>query len=443
MYTSYIGKKFLDIYNKKEQKNLSAKEFFNSVFFPIFFNDEKYLMHVENSPFFQPLNKEEKKLVSETNSIAQIKLNKLHDKIVNDLPNGSIYVGYAASNIKSTTTGQISVNYTITSEEMYCSWIGQALAIGVKGGNILIDNEELLYKLYFGWKYYREFLNQTSNLKDKQIETWNGHWLQYVFSNKFNSNNIQISNYIELKKTENILSIPTQSWVKIIFILSKKFPEKDIIAYSYILEKTNKTFGFIKIFLPKIKTIYELRNNLFFNKNIFEEQIEELEPFYNYSNACKLGTIGLKALEPKGLRAFMPCGTYKYSQGKEYKISDEKTYNNYSLYILWIKAMLNKTELLDLAEKIATSLIEYEEAAKPESRGKTTIYQTAIKLLESKNVKSFIENITEAMENQPRNAELFKQTIQEVLIMPYDNFPLFITLIKFKYTYFKISKEIK
>ena len=115
MYTSYIGKKFLDIYNKKEQKNLSAKEFFNSVFFPIFFNDEKYLMHVENYPFFQPLNKEEKKLVSETNSIAQIKLNKLHDKIVNDLPNGSIYVGYAASNIKSTTTGQISVNYTITS----------------------------------------------------------------------------------------------------------------------------------------------------------------------------------------------------------------------------------------------------------------------------------------------------------------------------------------
>lgn len=51
MYTSYIGKKFLKLYNEKERLNLSAKDFFNTVLFPLFFNDDRHFMHIHGSTF--------------------------------------------------------------------------------------------------------------------------------------------------------------------------------------------------------------------------------------------------------------------------------------------------------------------------------------------------------------------------------------------------------
>lgn len=56
MYTSYIGKKFLKLYNEKERLNLSAKDFFNTVLFPLFFNDDRHFMHVHGSTFFQKVS---------------------------------------------------------------------------------------------------------------------------------------------------------------------------------------------------------------------------------------------------------------------------------------------------------------------------------------------------------------------------------------------------
>ncbi len=59
MYTSYIGKKFLELYNRKEGKDYSAHTFFDEVFFPLFFDDEKHLMHVHGSTFFQKVGKDD------------------------------------------------------------------------------------------------------------------------------------------------------------------------------------------------------------------------------------------------------------------------------------------------------------------------------------------------------------------------------------------------
>jgi hypothetical protein len=60
MYTSYIGKKFLDAWNEREGKSLTAREFFDNVLFPLFFDDERHLLHVSNSPFFQQLSAKDK-----------------------------------------------------------------------------------------------------------------------------------------------------------------------------------------------------------------------------------------------------------------------------------------------------------------------------------------------------------------------------------------------
>ena len=56
MYTVEIGKQFLELFNKKTGKSLTALEFFEEEFFPLMFDSEDHLhlMHVHGSSFFQP-----------------------------------------------------------------------------------------------------------------------------------------------------------------------------------------------------------------------------------------------------------------------------------------------------------------------------------------------------------------------------------------------------
>src|SRR5690554_2235945 len=53
MITTLVGKTFLKAYNEKNSKNYSAKEFFEKVYFELFFNHPKYMQWVTNSPFVQ------------------------------------------------------------------------------------------------------------------------------------------------------------------------------------------------------------------------------------------------------------------------------------------------------------------------------------------------------------------------------------------------------
>ena len=51
MITSTIGKIFLEAYNKKFCTNYDAKSFFVEVYYPLFFDDNKYLQWFTNSHF--------------------------------------------------------------------------------------------------------------------------------------------------------------------------------------------------------------------------------------------------------------------------------------------------------------------------------------------------------------------------------------------------------
>ncbi|MEX2233184.1 MAG: hypothetical protein WD824_13560 [Cyclobacteriaceae bacterium] len=440
MYTSYIGKKFLRLYraNYNKPNDYSAQQFFDEVMFPLFFQDDSHLMHVGNSPFFQkPREEDIKKFGSK--SLAQ--LNNLKKKIESGVPSGAIYVGFAAEEIQATSSGQLtSMNFNADTEEMYASWIGEALAIGVNGGFVmLIDENHVLLSIFIGWGHYRKYLHQTPNLKDKQIETWNGHWLCLSLNKNHNDDDIDYSK-IETAEVIGNIAIPTKKWSNVIFALSKKYPNKIITAYSYNLSQTNTTLGFINLYLPEIRRLYELRDKIFINQEnliLRDEEIEKLETFFNFRSACKIGTIGLKALEPAHLREYMPKGTADYAQGKDFKFSDENSYFNYQLYKLWIIAMLNKTELLQLASDVAKALLEHETKDGKENRGKTEKNQDSNKIKDSKNIREFIENLTELLEKAPQNGKTFKEVVDQVLKMPSDNFPLFATLIRFEYAYQK------
>src|SRR5262245_61874920 len=112
MYTSYIGFRFLDLYNRKTANTYTAEEFFDKEMFPLFFDDARHLMHVSNSPFFQSPSDKELKQSGFTRS--KLQYQKLQQKIEQtaaserEQPDASIYVGYAANGPDQTTAGQVS-----------------------------------------------------------------------------------------------------------------------------------------------------------------------------------------------------------------------------------------------------------------------------------------------------------------------------------------------
>lgn len=469
MYTSYIGNKFLAIYRERNRlpEDYTAKQFFDEVLFPLFFDDEEHLMHVGNSPFFQ---KPTKKAVDEHGSKSKAQLFNLRSKIEEGIPSGAIYVGYGAESVEATSSGQMtSMSLDLDSDEIYASWIGQALAIGVSGGlAIHVAEDELLWTIYNGWRLYRRYLQQTPKLKDKQIETWNGQWINHAFSKLFYEADPFADFGIEPENVLGKLAIPTIDWVKIVFALSRKYPDQVLTAYVYNLSQTNTTLGFINIYLPKVQRLIRLKEKIYTlsedgrNDRDFEDMYNT---FYNFKNACMLGTIGLKALEPSKLRDFMPKGTAKYAKGNDYRFADIrlkqkkgepqeafeerllKAKNKYSedlinfrIYKTWILAMLNnKKELNALAEQVAQALIDFEDqiSASESGRGKSTSKRLSDELKSSKSLKVFIDNLTALMAQYKESAATFKKVKDAVIQLPGDLFPLFITLIRFEYQFKK------
>lgn len=441
MYTSYIGKKFLKLYRDKYNKpdDYTAQQFFDEEFFPLFFRDDSHLMHVGNSPFFQKPSDED---ISKHGSKLLAQLDNFRKKIDNRIISGTIYVGFAAEEIQATTSGQLSsIDFGVDDEEIYSSWIGEALAIGVSGGCILIDEDDVLLTLFNGWKHYRRYYEQTPNLKDKQIETWNGQWLNLSLNNTIVNEDVEYSK-IEATEVVGNLAIPTIEWSAIVFALSKKYGNKTLTAYAYSLSKVNTTFGFINIYLKEINYLYELRDAIFIKKSetiLADKELEQLETFFSFKSACKIGTIGIKAMEPSGLREFMPKGSVDYAQGKDFKFNNENSYINYQLYKLWIIAMLNKTELLQLASQVAKALLEFEDV--PDNRGKKDLETLSKEVQNAKNLKAFIDGLTDLLSKKTGNEEMYHKVVEQILTLPADVFPLFTTLIRFEYAYQKSNSN--
>lgn len=442
MYTSYIGKKFLELYNDREGKSYSAEEFFDEVLHELFFNHEQHFINVANSSFFQKVS--EKNMTSGI-TINEARLNRFHKNVHEDGPSLTTLVGYAAQDVSAGTSGQLStIQASIDNDDMYASWIGIGLAISMGGGySVLVPNDDVLWGLYKGWKYYRSTIIQTPNLKGNQIEVWNSYWITHYLSENYNDSDPMdgfdlpdpITCKAEKWKKLGYLEFATNKWPKVIFSLALRFPTQEIVLNCFKFADTNQTLGFIPVHLPEINNLYELKDIIFVDSKksiLTDNELEQLEPFFNFKSACATGVIGLKVLEPDKLRTYMPKGSVMYAQGKEYKFSDEQSYYNYQIFKTWIIAMLKKNELLELAAKAAKTLKSLE--AK-EERAKKVFHTLSKDVKEAKTLKVFLDKITEVLKHSPDGEMNFKELVTEVLEMPADQFPLFITLIRFEYAY--------
>lgn len=431
MITAVVGRTFLNAYNHKYNKQLTPREFFVEEYFELFYNHPKYMQWITNSPFVQMKAGQKVHLLTTEERIK--KLEELHTKIANETPDGSFVLGYPASSKKefNSTSGLVSdIIIPISIDQIYLSWIGNSLAIGVGAYNILFDDSDILLNVFRGWKVYRKLLSDPtlSKLNGNQINSWNGQWVTYSFSEDFEENfdftHLEDAKFFKLK--EGILKIDTIKWSRLYFSLSREYPLKSLIGYVGTIADINKTVGFIPFQLKsatKLKIIYKA---LVGDKNSISTSDFETLFGMNFKRACELGSIGLQSLRPEGLVKYM-------NESKTLSFKNDADKINYYVFKTWLIAMIskNKEEVIEYTLKLAKTILGYRNSGTKNDR-KTLVER----LFESKVKRGFIESLTVMVKDlDPDDLVVIKNFKDEIHLMTNEEFGYFSTLLKFDYAF--------
>lgn len=388
---------------------------------------------ITNSPFVQmKAGQKPEKLTPEER---QEKLHNLYSKVDTETPDASFAIGFPASESKeyASTSGLVSdISFDTNEDDIYLSWIGAGLGIGVAGGyNLLINDAEISLYTFEGWKYYRQYLNDSTlnKLRGNQINSWNGQWLTYRLGTKYNKDfdfgMLQDSQIFKVDST--LAEVNTVNWSNLFFSLSNLYPEKILNAYIYSFGQTNKTIGFIPMYLKAGKTLKSVLKKLFHTDQPFNNKDFQSLFGMHIKRASELGNIGLHALRPDNLKKYM-------EEDKNLTFKKEEDNIIYQSYKTWLIAMLskNKEEITDYTLDLAKLIQRFRANAKGTDR-KNLIEKS---LLAAKNKKGFIESLTEMISGLSNDdLETIKKLKDEVHLMTNEEFGYFNTLLKFDYAF--------
>lgn len=276
--------------------------------------------------------------------------------------------------------------------------------------------------IFEGWSFYRKALDENPNLKGNQVSSaWNGQWLSHRYSKMYFPDN-PMANFNPFTIKNNLMSVCVQSWTKVLIGISQTFSSPQMIGYLYSFGQTNITIGFIPFILTQIRRPIELYQKLFGIDS--GKKAEELwGTAFGLTKACQAGIIGLRAMEPKSLSDCMEKGKIpKYCNEENQRI-------NFNTYQIWIMAMLNNEELWAKAQEFATVLQTY---ASGGSRGKTNNPNKVKEVLVSTNKSNFIKSLIDIVSDSENRGKI-EEIASLVNMMPSDNVPYFLTLIRFHY----------
>lgn len=385
-------------------------------------------MYAINSPFVQDLPSCRdciKGIKNFENTVQRTRRLKVFlDKVKNNDADMSIAIGYPSIDVCAKTSGQVSdLKMKTSKEDILLSWIGGALGITVSGGvSILFTHKKILLDIFKGWKFYRKALNETLMLDGNKINSWNGQWLFHYYDQREYEEENPLANFAPYKvDKDGIIGIETQTWTKILIAISRKYDVVKLLAYIYILSKSNTTIGFIPFDLTQIRRPIHLYEKIFGMSN--GRNAESLwGTAIGFKTACTYGAIGIKAMEPKGLRDYV----YKGKQPKAHNYDNI----NYNVYIIWIYAMLNNDELWEKSQELAKLL---NEASSDKDKSISTKRKNLVEtMLNATNKKQFIAAAAEVVSFIGKKDE-FKGIVKEIHGMPTDNVPYFLTLLRFQY----------
>lgn len=433
MITTIVGKTFLEAYNQKYKTQKSPKEFFEEIYFELFYNHSKYMQWVTNSPFVQMKAGQKPETLLEIER--KEKLENLFDKAENNEPDGSFALGFPASETKeyASTSGLVSdLIIPATPDDIYLSWIGSGLGIGVAGGfSILFDDPKITLQTFEGWKVYRKYLKDDGldKLRGNQINTWNGQWLKYSldedeFREDFDFSELTNQKIFEVSSI--LVEVNTVNWSELFFSLSQLYPNGEQTGYVYGFGQTNKTIGFIPFYFKSGTRIIDIYRQLFGNENIDKKKFESLFGMH-IKRACELGSIGLQALRPEKLKDYM-------ASEKNIAFKKEEDTFNYYAYKTWLVAMLtkNKEEITNYTLDIAETILRYRNGSKGMERP-TLINK---ELFASKTKRGFIDSLTIMLKDlDDSDLEKVKKLKDEIHLMTNEEFGYFSTLLKFDYAF--------
>lgn len=435
MITSTIGKIFLQAYNEEYGTSYDARTFFIEQFYPLFFDQNKYMMTAGNSPLENPklswddMLKGKKPYESEEKR--KMRYDKLMEKIENSEADASIARGYPSLDVTATTSGQVSdLELPIQTDDVYLSWLGDALGVGVQGGfSILFNQKSILLDIYKGWKLYRQALNGTSLLKGNQINTWNGQWLAHYYDRRLFDEDTPFANFAPYNTNKDgIINLETQSWTNILIGISKKYKNSQILGCIYCIGQMNTTIGFIPFDLSQIR-----RPIQFYQKYFGMDNGRKAESLWGtalgFKAACMAGAIGIKAMEPKGLREYIYAKGGKGPKLPTFPKNEEQTIS-FNVYQIWLLAMLNNEELWAKSQRLAELL---NEASVDKDKSLSTKRKNMVEnVLEAVNKKQFVAAMTDVIAFVSSKEEL-KGIVKDIHEMPNDNVPYFLTLLRFQY----------
>lgn len=433
MITTLIGRTFLKAYNEKYNKDYSAKEFFEKEYFELFFNHPKYMQWITNSPFVQMKSgqKPEKLSIDER----QEKLQNLFSKIETEAPDASFAIGYPASESKeyASTSGLVSDVLVVTDQDdVYLSWIGSGLGIGVAGGyNLLINDAAITLHTYEGWKHYRKYLNDPvlEKLRGNQVNSWNGQWLTFRLGKNyiedFDFSTLEVEKVFKVET--GLAEVNTVNWSNLFFSFSNLYPEKILNAYIYSFGQTNKTIGFIPLYLKAGKNLKDVYRQLFQTEQPFNHRDFQSLFGMHIKRACELGNIGLHALRPENIKKYM-------EEDRNLSFKKEEDTLIYQSYKTWLIAMLskNKEEILQYTEDMAKVLVNYaNEGTKTDKRNfvRDKLLQYSVKINFLNSLEVLLKDIGE--ENKPK----IKQLRDDAYLMNDEECKYLITLLKFDFSY--------
>lgn len=432
MITSAIGKLLIESYNEKHGTSFDSESFFMDIYYPLFYDQEKYLMSPGNNPLENPKISWENMLKGrqpfENKEQRKKRLEKLLEKIESGRPNTENAIGFASEDILSTTAGQTSnINYPLTRQDIFSSWIGASLGIGVEGGlSILFMKKDILLDLFEGWTHYRTMLNGTKKMKGNQVNTWNAQWIVHKYNKHEYIEHAPMANLnilIACKgKYNGCQEIKMTAWTKVLISIARQYKDPQMMGYIYNFGQTNTTYGFIPFYMSHIRRAVELYNQFFgISEGLKAESIWG-DP-KGFRAACLKGAIGIKALEPIALK-----NSWKNDIKLKYNSNNETTIISYNTYKIWLMAILNNQELWDKSNEFAVILHNYL-TNNPKSIS-TERKNRVDSLLNSRTKKMFIDSATTLMDDSSIVGPL-SELVKLVHMMPNDNVPYFITLIKF------------
>lgn len=343
-------------------------------------------------------------------------------------------LGYAASEEKgfATTSGQVTnLALSVSQEDIYLSWIGACLGLGVKGGvSILFDSPELLLDIFEGWKFYRQALDENQALKGNQLTSaWNAQWLTHRYSQVFNPHS-PWANFSPYDEKGGNISTKVQSWTHLLIGICRHYKRPQMMGYVYGFGQMNTTIGFIPFVLSQIRRSFELYERLF---QMDSKEAETLwGTAFGLQKACQSGVIGIRAMEPKGLTDYITARKIP-----KYKDDDGQQRILFNTYITWIIAMLNNEELWAKAQEFATMLQNFSMGNK---QGKTSNSRKVDEVIKATNKMSFIASLVDLVGNAD-NAEDIADIASVVNTMPTENVPYFLTLVRFQYARINNNKN--